>query len=953
MKLSFTKFIPVPLLLFAFLVYWYTKPPSILWIDSGTMIAASASLGIPNPPGFPFYMLASHLATLVPLGNILTRLEAFTIVFSLWLLFLVYQIILLILKSNFSFHKANSSTDWNTPGVKAAPTPGVESASLGGSTDSPTSEVKAASTSEVSLGDHSNSDTKFSIFNFQFSIHHLSALFGTIALAFSYQYWSQSQNTEAFIFSYSFVALFAYLLIRLESFKGSTLARVEPLVYGKRVFKTFLLIAFLYGLAAGANPTVASMVPGVLFVMFLERKYLTIPKLAILGLVFVITISAVYSYLPLRAKTWPFVNWGNPQTPKLFLDHLHGAGLNINEPGPGGSVNGFTGSPLVFAQSASYFFLNSAVQFTPVLVPFILFGMYYVYKKNRYLFGFLVWVPTFDLIYSGLYLSGNQESWFILAWMFLAIFIGIGFYYLGLKILVNGKGNEASLGKGEKVRSKTSNLTSKLNGHPNPNPTTNPKLLALFSLSFLPLIVFFPILNRSNHNFSSDYWYNLYTPLEKNAIIIGTGDFFDSVSHYLHVGDVYRKDVTPVTANVFYVNKWNRDTLRHATNLSISDKLESMIQYKSFTEYNEVMNQFIAENIDNHPIYVDHLTLRASALAGTTAGQLRLDERFKFLPYGLSLKVVRAQEKIAPNLALFDFQFKSPIEKPPFYLERNYRGAERNILNDYVYAYEYLADWYAENGKGIEALKYYHLANEISGGKNAEVFAHLGEFYARRNDFNASYQYLEKAQRLDVNNVGIHFNLGLAYANLGRNKEAVQQFDSVIALLGPEDETAKEADKIIKQLTTSNLNDPSYQEKTQSWQKITDEANNLSIKIPPSFVIERDENTGSFVITDRNPGSLGLNIQVLGRQVPENSAVEQFLQESPISMLGTLLDVQNVTFPPYRAAVQIYGTTQGDSQQRFILIKDDWVWQFKVYPGNSIKLDLSYNILSTFKPITE
>ncbi|OGD94025.1 hypothetical protein A3H87_04180 [Candidatus Curtissbacteria bacterium RIFCSPLOWO2_02_FULL_42_37] len=910
---------PLFLLMVVLSVYWYTKPPSILWIDSGTMIAASASLGIPNPPGFPFYMMASHLATLLPFANILTRLEAFTILFSLWLLFLVYQIIKLIISKFFILDQSNQlpatkhqfthrSPEWSRRGEDGLPT--------------------------------------------------LAALFGTITLAFSYQYWSQSQNTEAFIFSYSFVALFAFLLLKIETKRQDE----------KFVFRILLLIAFLYGAAAGANPTVAAMVPGVLYVMYTKRKALSLPKLFILGFVFLVVLTAVYSYLPLRAKTWPFVNWGNPQTAKLFIDHLHGAGLNINEPGPTGSVNGFTGSPLVFVQSVSYFILNSFIQFTPILWPLILIGAYQIFKRSRQIFIILISVPIFNVIYAGLYLSGNQESWFILSWIFFAIFTAVGFFYLAQKLINSSTSEESEptsevsrvissgwqLRKGpdsaqstKRNHTRATNIESTSTGGKETTDRTRLKTAALFSLCFLPLLVFFIPLNRSGHYYSSDYAFNLYSPLEKNAILIGTGDFFDSLSHYLHEADIYRNDVTPITANVFYVNRWNRDTIRQTTNISISDKLEQMIQYKSFTEYNEVMNQLIDENIDKHPIYVDHLTLRASALAGTTAGQLRLDDRFKFVPSGLSLKVVRASQNEKPNLALYNFKLRSPLVKKPFYFERNYQGAFKNILNNYVYSYESLADWYAENDQDEQALKYYKIAKDL--GENAEVLAHLGEFWAQRGDFNASYQYLEKAERLDVNNVGVHFNLGLAYANLSRNLEAIREFESVKLLTSPNDPIFQEAEKMVKQINVVTLDDPALKDATASWQTVKDEKNNFILKIPPEF--NKESGQTSVTISDKNPGNLGLNIEIIGEKLAEGQDIEGYLKKSPLIMLGTLLDLQKINFSGFTAFVQIYGTSSGESSQRFILSKNNWLWQFKVYPGNSVKLSQFNKILSTFEPL--
>ncbi len=868
MKTSPVLFTLVPTLTLALCVYWYTKPPSILWIDSGTMIAAASSLGIPNPPGFPFYIMVGNLFTKLPFLSNLQSLQFLTIYSSVILLYFIYQTILTLAKNNFFFDI--------TSNAKPLPTT-----------------------------------------NYQLPT--LSAAFGTIALAFSYQFWSQSQNTEAFIFTYAFGAGFTFLLVRLfEKRKKLKEEQLDNKKYTKTVFYTFALIAFLFGLAAGANPTIAALTLPILFTMFLNRKYLNIQKLLVLGTIFALTLASVYSYLPLRASTWPFVNWGNPQTLELFIDHLHGAGLNIYEP-KSNSVNGFTGSPLVFTQSIIYYIANTFIQFTPLLWPFLALGMYFLYKRNRTLLLFLLLVPTFNAIYSGIYYSGNQESWYILSWMFFAILIACGFYTMAEKIIAENK-------------------------------KPKHKLLALFALSFLPLLVFFYPLNRHNHYYSKDYIENLYSSLEPNAILIGAGDFFDALSHYSHVADKYRPDVVPVTANVFYVNKWNRDAIRHSTDLQISDDLESKIKYASLTEYNEVMNQFIDENIGKRPIYVTHLTLHASALAGTDAGQLKLDpNRFKFVPNGLSLRVVRNQQTLGPKPESFDFKMTTPITKIPIYFEKNYRGAFTNIQNDYVYAWEYLADWHADAQEDEKALNYYERALEIY--PNAEVYAHLGEFYAKRGEYYASSQYLEKAERLDIKNPTIHFNLGLTYANLERIPEAIREFEAVKSLLADEKNPIfQDAQKTIKDLQTLNLNNPELAAQTERWKALENPKNNITVKIPPGFSASEPSPYNSIVISDNNPGALGLNIEILGRKLQKDDNPDEVLKKSPIQMLGQILDVQALKYIGYQGAVQIYGTTSGESQQKYVLLKDGWLWEFKVYPGNSQKLELFHKILSTFKP---
>jgi len=56
-------------------LYALTLAPSVVFVDSGELILAARSLGVAHPPGFPFYVLLTHLATLVPIGNIAVRVN--------------------------------------------------------------------------------------------------------------------------------------------------------------------------------------------------------------------------------------------------------------------------------------------------------------------------------------------------------------------------------------------------------------------------------------------------------------------------------------------------------------------------------------------------------------------------------------------------------------------------------------------------------------------------------------------------------------------------------------------------------------------------------------------------------------------------------------------------------------------------------------------------------------
>lgn len=67
-------------LLFTAVVYFKTMTPTVPFWDSGEFIGVSTILGIPHPPGTPFYVLMGRMATLVPLGNIAQRVNALSVV---------------------------------------------------------------------------------------------------------------------------------------------------------------------------------------------------------------------------------------------------------------------------------------------------------------------------------------------------------------------------------------------------------------------------------------------------------------------------------------------------------------------------------------------------------------------------------------------------------------------------------------------------------------------------------------------------------------------------------------------------------------------------------------------------------------------------------------------------------------------------------------------------------
>ncbi len=61
--------------------------------DAGELITASYGLGIAHPPGYPLYILLGKIFTLIPVGNIASRLSFMSCFFSILSLFMFYRIL--------------------------------------------------------------------------------------------------------------------------------------------------------------------------------------------------------------------------------------------------------------------------------------------------------------------------------------------------------------------------------------------------------------------------------------------------------------------------------------------------------------------------------------------------------------------------------------------------------------------------------------------------------------------------------------------------------------------------------------------------------------------------------------------------------------------------------------------------------------------------------------------
>jgi hypothetical protein len=200
--------------------------------------------------------------------------------------------------------------------------------------------------------------------------------------------------------------------------------------------------------------------------------------------------------------------------------------------------------------------------------------------------------------------------------------------------------------------------------------------VGLLATAFVPLLFWFPVLNRKQHAFATDYLTNMMAGVEKNAVVVGGGDYFDSVTAYEEAVGKARPDVTFITGNMFYIFPWYRSQIRQK-GIVVSDALEEKAKIVTIPGFTDVIDQLIADNPER-VFYITPLLLRESVVAGTSEGVYR-SATHDVVPHGLLLEVVPKGIVKEPDKKLFDFSFQYPqtMEHTPIYMERNYAGAYR------------------------------------------------------------------------------------------------------------------------------------------------------------------------------------------------------------------------------------------------------------------------------------
>jgi hypothetical protein len=133
---------------------------------------------------------------------------------------------------------------------------------------------------------------------------------------------------------------------------------------------------------------------------------------------FLVIMALLYSYLPIRAAMSPSLNWGNPIDWERFKYHFFGKQYQVWV---------FSSSAVTKKQLAHFF--KTLPAFTGYVgLALILWGIVKTYSFRKPVFFFLLVLTISTILFSSNYDISDIDAYFLLAYLGLSLFAGIGLY---------------------------------------------------------------------------------------------------------------------------------------------------------------------------------------------------------------------------------------------------------------------------------------------------------------------------------------------------------------------------------------------------------------------------------------------------------------------------------------------------------------------------------------------
>jgi Protein O-mannosyl-transferase TMEM260-like len=395
-------------------------------------------------------------------------------------------------------------------------------------------------------------------------------LFGAFSIAFSQTFWDQSAHVEVYALHLLLIGLVTLFFVKALWFNGPENDQRQRL---------FLLFAFVLGLSFTNHMTTVLLAPGFLYAYFSMFRFSkkSFARIAVLAVPFLAGLS-VYLYLPIRASEHPVLNWGNPTTIEKILWQLSAKQYQVWM---------FSSTGMMIKQ-LGYFFDQMPKEFYYFPLLWAAIGIWMLLMKNRRIFIFIFFLIVGCLFYSSNYDINDIDSYFLLAYIGLSLFICFG----------------------------ASEMFSWIK-----------RSTGIWALSILlaGIVVAetaenFSEVDESKNYLVEDYTRNILSHLQPHALLITyQWDYLVACSYYLQYVKHYRTDVTVIDKELLR-RSWYFDQMRYdhpdifkKSESEISLFLEQLYKFEHNQPYDpaviemryeQMINSFIDHNIDSMPVYI-------------------------------------------------------------------------------------------------------------------------------------------------------------------------------------------------------------------------------------------------------------------------------------------------------------------------------------------------------------
>lgn len=578
----------------AFIFYMLTIAPSVIQIDTGELAAVQCTLGIAHPTGYPIFTIFGYLFSLIPLP--------FSKIFQLNLLAALYcaaavsifsLTVKLVLDNLAAFQFIKQSKEKSKRKKKDS-----------------NKNIQSDNTSNFELTE---------------TYKIISAVFSGLFLALSKTFWFQSTSVEVYSLHLLLIAIIILTLIKAFILSDSE----------KTISKYWLVFSVALAFGFSNHMTTLLIIPGVAYLYFAKNGFnsKSIKQILIMLLIFFPILILVYSYLPIRASQYPFMNWGNPVEWERIIRHISGQQYQV----------WLFSSTEAAAKQFNYFVGNLPKEFLLSLVLSVAgLVVSFIYLRKFFIFNLIVFLSA--VLYSINYDINDIDSYFLLAYISLAFFAAFGI----IKLL---------------------------------SFAVKHKMQIILPVSILVLLLGIQFysnydeVNQRNNFIYEDYTKSLLTTLPKNSIVFSyQWDYFISASYYFQLVEDYRKDIIVIDKELlrrsWYYNQLstNHPNLLTGIKPEVDKFIEALKPFERQEQFNsallenlfrKIMTGLVSTNIDKHDYFIAPEIVDGEM----KRGEFQLPEGYTLVPHLFLFKVVNTTDYVEAPLPEYKIRYNQNDDK--------------------------------------------------------------------------------------------------------------------------------------------------------------------------------------------------------------------------------------------------------------------------------------------------